>query len=95
MTTNRDRLDEAIDMIAARMTNVENDAALAARIASALPERADWFPRVWIARLATGALATLAVIVVLRPFYEGSTDVLRTEVTRAPLTIVEPAVERP
>jgi len=89
MNTNRDRPDEAIDIVAARMTNVEKDAALAARIANALPERSNWFPRVWMTRLALGALATLAVVVVLRPFDGGSTKVLRTEGANAALAILE------
>lgn len=68
----RDQLDEAINVIAARMTNVEEDAALAARIANALPERSRWLPYGWLPRFAVGALATIAIIVVLRPFDEGS-----------------------
>ena len=79
MNTNRDRLDDAIDRVAARMTNVEEDAALAGRIVAALPERSAWSGAGWMPRLAVGALAALTVAVVLRPFYDGSTDVLRTE----------------
>ena len=43
MNTNRDRLDEAIDHVAARLTRVEDRRALAARIVDALPERSPWF----------------------------------------------------
>ena len=90
MNTERDRLDEAIDIIAARMTRVEEDAALAGRIVSSLPERSVWLPRVWISRFAMGALATLAITVVLRTFDDGSTDVLRTDSATAAPTSVEP-----
>ena len=82
MNTNQDRLDDAIDRVTARMTAVEEDAALAGRIVSSLPERSVWLPQVWIARLAMGALAALAVVVVLRPFDDGSTD--RSGYSRTP-----------
>ena len=72
MTTPHDRLDDAIDLVAARMTAVEADAALAGRIVSSLSERSVWLPRVWISRVAMGALAAAAVIVVLRPFYRSA-----------------------
>ena len=83
MNTNRDRLDETIELVSARMTAVEADAALALRIVRSLPERSVWLPRVWISRFAMGALATLAVIVVLRTFDGGSTNVLRTNNDRS------------
>ncbi len=91
MNTNRDRLDDAIDRIAARMTNVEDDAALAGRIVAALPERSARSWRWLMPRLAVGTFAALTVAVVLRPFYDGSTDVLRTEGANVPLAIAEPA----
>ena len=75
MNSERDRLDDAIDLVAARMTAVEEDDALATRIAAALPDRAAGIPRVWLARLATGALATLAIAVVLRSLDNGATGV--------------------
>jgi len=74
MTTNRDRLDEAIDLVTARMTKVEEDTALAARIAVALPERRfglTWIRAGWAPRLAMLALAALAITVVLRTFEKG------------------------
>lgn len=57
MTPDRDRLDAAIDDVAARMVHVEEDAALALRIADALPgrSRVGW----WIPQLAT--VSALAV----------------------------------
>ncbi len=75
MNTNQDRLDDAIDRVTARMTVVEEDAGLAGRIVSSLPERSVWLPQVWIARFAFGALAALTVAVVLRPFDDGATGV--------------------
>ena len=85
MNTNRDRLDESIDAVAARMTRVTEDATLASRIADALPERSRWTFS-WLApRLAiTAALAIGVSLVVLRTFDDRSTDVLRTEVTSSP-----------
>jgi hypothetical protein len=90
MKTNPDRLDDAIDLVTRRMTAVEPDAELATRIANGLPDRPTWLPRVWITRFAIGALATLAIGVVLRTFYEGSTQVLRREGANVPLAVVEP-----
>lgn len=87
---NREHLDEAIDRVAARLTHVDDDPAFASRIVAALPERSAWLPYGWVSRFALGALAalTLAVgtaVVVLRPFHEGSTIVLRTENARTPI----------
>lgn len=50
----RDRLDDAIDAVAARLTHVDADPAMASRIVSALPERAAWFGwfHSWVPRLA-------------------------------------------
>lgn len=93
MNTDRDRLDEAIDRIAARMTTLEDDTALAARIAAALPERRfglTWILAGWAPRLAVLAMAAIAITLVLRTFYDGSTKVLRTERASAALSIVEP-----
>ncbi|HYB93383.1 MAG TPA: hypothetical protein VEC39_00320 [Vicinamibacterales bacterium] len=52
MTPHRDRLDDAIDCVAARLTQVEDDPQLAARLISALPPRrislrmfSGWAPR--------------------------------------------------
>ena len=89
----RDHLDEAIDSVAARLTRVTEDDALAARIINALPERAPlhW----WVPRLAiTSVLAIGALLVVLRTFDDGSTDVLRTENAGAPFVEFRAAVER-
>ena len=88
----RDQLDEAIDTVAARLTQVAEDEGLGQRIISELPERTTWLVWVsasWALRLAVIALATSALAVVLRTFYDGSTDVLRTESATAPVAIVE------
>lgn len=60
MTPDRDRLDAAIDDVAARMVHVEEDAALALRIADALPERSrvGW----WIPQLATVSALAVALV---------------------------------
>ena len=90
----RDDLDQAIDAVAARLTRVVEDDALAARIANALPERSPWLLRSWIPRLAiTAGLAALAIAVVLRTFDERSTNVLRTENAGAPFVELRAAVE--
>ncbi len=92
MNTNRDRLDEVIDGVAARMTSVEEDAALAARIASTLPDRRlgwTWILAGWAPRLAVLAMAAVAITVVLRTFDDRSTNVLRTEVAKGTSPIVE------
>lgn len=92
MNSNQDRLDDAIDVIAARMTHVPEDDGLALRIANSLPQRSEWLPLCRVARFALGALATIAVIVVLRTFDDCSTTVvLQTESAPAPTPIVEPA----
>ena len=75
MNTNRDRLDEAIDTVATRMTSVSQDEGLALRIAQALPGRSQWLPYGSITRFAVGALAVVAIIVVLRSFDNGATGV--------------------
>ena len=75
----RDHLDDAIDHVASRMTQVEENDALASQIVNALPERSGWSMRWLMPRLAiTAVLAAVAIAVVLRTFGGGSTDVLRT-----------------
>ena len=81
---NHDPLDGAIDQVAAQLTHVDDDPALASRIVSALPERSGWLPYGWVSRFAVGAVAALtiaggAALVVQRSFNEGSTKVLRVE----------------
>jgi hypothetical protein len=56
-----DHLDHAIDQVAARLTHVDDNAALAARIISALPERVAWFG--WLFRSWAPRLALIAVVV--------------------------------
>jgi hypothetical protein len=66
MTSERDRLDVAIGVVAARMVHVDDDAALALRIAGALPERSrfGWLmPR--LAILTTMVVA--AIVWTMRP----------------------------
>ena len=66
MTTNRDRLDEAIDRVAARMTHVDDNGALTGQIVNALPERSigfGWWFRSWAPRLAMVAVVIAAGIV--------------------------------
>jgi hypothetical protein len=73
-----DYLDDTIDAVAARMTRVEENDALATRILAALPERSPWILHSWIPRLAiTAAIAIGVSLVVLRPFGGRSADVLR------------------
>lgn len=76
------RLDDAIDQVTARMTAVTPDDDLAVKIVSALPERPGSLSLVWIARFAMGALATLALAVVLRTFDDGSSGVGPAEAGR-------------
>ena len=57
-----DRLDQAIDQVAQRLTRVEDNAALAAQIINALPERVTWFG--WLFHSWAPRLAVIAVVVV-------------------------------
>jgi hypothetical protein len=94
----RDHLDDAIDSVAARMTRVEENDALAIRISSSLPDRRvglGWIFAGWAPRLAVLALGALAITVVLRTFDDGSTGVLRTESASVPFVEFRAAVERP
>ena len=91
----RDQLDEAIDTVAARLTQVAEDEGLGQRIVSELPERTTWLGWVsasWALRLAVGVIAIGTTLVVLRTFSDGSTTVLRTESASVPSerTVVEP-----
>jgi hypothetical protein len=54
-------LDRAIDHVAKRLTHVEDDEALAARIVGSLPERrrGSW----WLVGPAFAALATIAIVI--------------------------------
>jgi hypothetical protein len=69
MTADRDPLDEAIDRVAKRLTQVEEDSQLAARIAAALPDRFTWFgwltdawaPRLAVLGITVGALGLWSV----------------------------------
>jgi len=61
-----DRLDESIDRVAARMTRVEENHALASQIINALPERSiwsGWLFHSWAPRLAMVAILVTAGIV--------------------------------
>jgi len=97
MNTNRDRLDETIDIVAARMTNVEKDAALAARIANSLPERRlgwTWIRAGWAPRLAMLALAALAITVVLRTHHSDRVTPPKPGHQSVSVTPAEPGVVR-
>ena len=74
-----DHLDDAIDVVAARLTMVTEDVTLASRIADALPDRSRWSLGWLMPRLAiTAGLAIAASLVVLRTFDERSTVVQRS-----------------
>jgi hypothetical protein len=81
----RDHLDDAIDHVATLLVRVEDNDGLSTRILASLPDRSPWLLHSWIPRLAmTAALACGVSLVVLRPFDERSTVVLRTERSSAP-----------
>jgi len=83
-----DRLDDAIDAVAMRMTSVEETDAFATRILASLPDRSPWILQSWIPRLAiTAALGIAATFVVLRTFDAGSTDVLRSTDNRSTMVL--------
>jgi hypothetical protein len=56
-----DGLDRAIDHVAAQLTRVDDDPALAARIAASLPERITWLG--WLSHSWAPRLAMLAIVV--------------------------------
>jgi hypothetical protein len=58
---NRDQLDSAIDAVAKRLTQVEDDPQLASRIVGSLPERVTW--RGWLAHSWAPRLAMIALAV--------------------------------
>ena len=57
----RDLLHQAIDQVAARLTRVDENDALAAQIINALPARVTWFG--WLSHSWAPRLAMIAVIV--------------------------------
>ena len=61
-----ERLDAAIDRVAARIVHVRDDEALASRIARALPELSSRFSRLLPQFAAVAALATAAVVWTMR-----------------------------
>lgn len=82
-----DRLDAAIDQVAARMVAVPDDGEMTLRIVSALPERPAWSLHWLMPRLAITAalaIAALGITVVLRTFDDRSTAVLRSAVLSSP-----------
>jgi len=91
MSTSRDRLDEAIDHVVARMVRVEENDVLATQIINALPERAGWFGWLfhsWAPRLAMIAMIVTAGIVWgnKEPATSPQLDALASKVT-----VMEPA----
>jgi hypothetical protein len=90
----RDHVDDAIDSVAARLTEAKEDAAFALRIVNALPERSTWMWFGWKPRLALVALALVATIgVVQRTFDNRSTDVLRAENASGPVVELRASIE--
>jgi hypothetical protein len=88
-----DRIDEAIDHVASRLTHVDDDPALAAHIVSILPARSGWSLHWLLPRLAiTTAVAGAVALIVLRSFDDGSTEVLRTDNARAPIVELARAI---
>jgi len=62
MTTERDKLDAAIDQVAARMTAVHEDADLTTRLVATLPDRSmfgGWLFQSWAPRLAVIAIVAI------------------------------------
>jgi len=55
------KLDDAIDQVAKQLTHVDEDAALAARIVAALPDRPTWFG--WLIGSWTPRFAMIALII--------------------------------
>jgi hypothetical protein len=95
MNTRHDRLDEAIDQVAARLTKVADDEGFALRIVDILPERSAWSLRWLMPRLAmTAAIGIGVALVVLRSFDGRSTGVLLTQNPGAPFVEFRAVVER-
>ena len=96
MNAHHDRLDAAIDAIAARLTEVTDNDGFALQIANALPERSMWLGFGWTSRLGMVAIALAVTVgVVLRTSDDRSTKVLRTEVPSSPTVARGTIVERP
>lgn len=75
MTQKLPDLDLAIDVVAKRLTHVEDDQIFAAKIVAALPERTTWFGW-WMPRLAGAAILLAVVLASVRlPFGVSSTKV--------------------
>ena len=86
----RDHLDDAIDTVAARMTAIAQDDGnplTVERIVAALPQRRPlfWILQGWAPGFAAAVLAVTTGLIVLRPFNDGSTEVLRTENASSPI----------
>jgi len=81
MTTDRDRLDEAIDIVARRLTRVAEDDRFAARIAASLPERRHWFVTGWPPRFAAlaGLMLVVTSAIVVHRSDDGGTRVLDSD----------------
>ena len=54
------RLDRAIDHVAKRLTQVDDDTQFASRIIAALPDRRTWFG--WLTHASAPRLALLAIV---------------------------------
>ena len=75
-------LDDQIDRVAARLTQVDDDPMLAARIVAALPDRSPW--RGWLLTSWAPRLAALALIVIGALVWSRASV---TPATDAPLTV--------
>jgi hypothetical protein len=94
--THRDHLDDAIERVGARLTRVEQDDELLARIVARLPRRSSslgWLLGAWAPRLAIVALGAIAITGVLAPLEDPSTAVLRTENANLPTVQLRASIE--
>ena len=79
------RLDDAIDHVAARLTQVDDDPMLASRIVAALPDRVNWLG--WLFHSWAPRLAVLVIIVTAGMLWN-KTRV--TPVERVPIQVAAP-----
>ncbi len=83
------RLDDAIDHVAARLTQVDDDPMLASRIVNALPDRVNWLG--WLFHSWPPRLAVLAIIVSAGMLWN-KTRVTPTEPALLQVTATAPVV---
>jgi hypothetical protein len=88
MNDQRDRLDDAIDRVTARLTHVDEDPIFVSRVVAALPERVSWLGwlfHAWAPRLAMMAIVVGAATLVSR---RGPAPIAPE--TNAPIVAVSP-----